>query len=111
MSPYSRRHDYSTPALEKGLDILELFASSPGGLTVSETARMLNRTISEIFRMLLCLEQRGYLSQSGNREKYHLTPRMFRLTQEHPPTNRLISESLPLMHGVAYELRQSCHLG
>jgi hypothetical protein len=46
------RHDYSTPALEKGLDILELFASTPGGLTVSEAARMLNRTVSEIFRML-----------------------------------------------------------
>ena len=110
MSPYSRRHDYSTPALEKGLDILELFASNPGGLTASEAARVLNRTISEIFRMLLCLEQRGYLSQSGNREKYHLTPRIFRLAQEHPPTSSLITESLPLMRRVAHELRQSCHL-
>jgi DNA-binding IclR family transcriptional regulator len=93
------------------LDILELFASTQGGLTVSEAARMLNRTVSEIFRMLLCLEQRGYLSQSENREKYRLTLRLFRLAQEYPPTNRLITESLSLMHGVAHELRQSCHLG
>jgi hypothetical protein len=40
MSPYSRRHDYSSPALEKGLDSLELFASSSGGLSVSEATRM-----------------------------------------------------------------------
>src|SRR5271156_2017135 len=97
VKPAIKRH-YPTPALEKGLDILELFASTPGGLTVSEAARMLNRAVSEIFRMLLCLEQRGYLSQSENRQKYPLTLRLFRLAQEYPPTNRLIAESLPLMH-------------
>jgi len=105
------KRNYPTPALEKGLDILELFASTPGGLTVSEAARMLNRSVSEIFRMLLCLEQRGYLSQSENREKYHLTLRLFRLAQEHPPTKRMVTEALPVMHSVVHELRQSCHLG
>jgi DNA-binding IclR family transcriptional regulator len=102
---------YSTPALEKGLDILELFAATPGGLTVSEAARSLDRTVSEIFRMLLCLEQRGYLAQSENRERYHLTLKLFRMAQEHPPTKRLVVEALPAMHTLAYELRQSCHLG
>lgn len=102
---------YPTPALEKGLDILELFASTPSGLTVSEVARRLNRTVSEIFRMLLCLEQRGYLAQSANKERYQLTLRLFRLGQEHPPTKRLITDALPIMHQVAHELRQSCHLG
>lgn len=72
---------------------------------------MLNRTVSEIFRMLLCLERRGYLSQSENREKYRLTLRLFRLAQEHPPTKRLVTEALPVMHQVAHSLRQSCHLG
>lgn len=106
----TKRH-YPTPALEKGLDILELFASKPGGLTVSEVARELNRTVSEIFRMLLCLEQRGYLAQSANKERYHLTLRLFRLAQEHPPTKRLVTEALPPMHWLSHELRQSCHLG
>lgn len=102
---------YPTPALEKGLDILELFAANPTGLTVSEVARRLNRTVSEIFRMLLCLEQREYLAQSANKERYQLTLRLFRLGQEHPPTKRLVTEALPSMHQVAHELRQSCHLG
>lgn len=102
---------YPTPALEKGLDILELFAETPTGLTVSEVARSLNRTVSEIFRMLLCLEQRGYLVQSANKDRYHLTLRLFRLGQEHPPTKRVVTEALPIMHWLAHELRQSCHLG
>jgi DNA-binding IclR family transcriptional regulator len=61
--------------------------------------------------MLLCLEQRGYLAQSENRERYHLTLRLFRIAQEHPPTKRLVTEALPIMHDVAHELRQSCHMG
>jgi DNA-binding IclR family transcriptional regulator len=108
--PETKRY-YPTPALEKGLDILELFASTPGGLTVSEVARELNRTVSEIFRMLLCLEQRGYLAQSANKERYHLTLRLFRLAQEHLPTKRLVTEALSVMHGLTHALRQSCHLG
>ena len=105
------KRSYPTPALEKGLDLLELFARTPEGLTVSEAARCLNRTVSEIFRMILCLEQRDYLAQSPNKERYHLTLRMFRLAQEHPPTKRLVTEALPTMHWLASELRQSCHLG
>jgi DNA-binding IclR family transcriptional regulator len=74
-------------------------------------ARRLDRTVSEIFRMILCLEHRGYLAQSPNKERYHLTLRLFRLAQEHPPTKRLVTEALPVMHWLAQKLRQSCHLG
>ena len=102
---------YPTPALEKGLDILELFAATPEGMTVSEVARRLNRTMSEIFRMLLCLEHRGYLAQSANKDRYHLTLKLFRLGQEHPPTKRMVMEALPIMHWLAHQMRQSCHLG
>src|SRR5579862_1086996 len=111
MTKTDTKRYYPTPALEKGLDILELFASTPEGLTVSEVARRLQRTVSEIFRMILCLEQRGYLAQSPNKDRYHLTLRLFRLAQEHPPTKRLVTEALPTMHSFAQSVRQSCHLG
>lgn len=102
---------YPTPALEKGLDILELIASEPGGLSKSDVARRLGRTVSEIFRMLLCLEERGYISQSRDAERYRLTLHLFKLAQEHPPTKRMITEALPIMQQVAHEINQSCHLG
>ena len=100
---------YATPALEKGLDVIELLAHQPQGLTKSEVARELNRTVSEIFRMLLCLERRGYISQVEN-ERYSLTLKLFKLVQEHPPTERLIAEALPVMHRLAHQTLQSCHL-
>ena len=102
---------YPTPALEKGLDILELFATEPSGLTKSDVARKLDRTISEIFRMLLCLEERGYIAQSPDSDRYHLTLHLFRLAQEYPPIKRMTTQALPIMQQVAHELSQSCHLG
>ena len=101
---------YATPALEKGLDVLELLARESGGLTKSEISRQLDRTVSEIFRMLLCLERRGYIAQVDG-ERYSLTLKLFKLVQEHPPTERLITEALPVMYRVAHETKQSCHMG
>src|SRR5579864_5671113 len=61
--------------------------------------------------MLLCLEERGYISQSRDGERYRLTLRLFKLVQENPPTKRMIAEALPIMQQVAHEISQSCHLG
>jgi DNA-binding IclR family transcriptional regulator len=104
------KQSYSTPALEKGLDVLELLAQQPDGLTKSELARALNRTISEIFRMLICLERRGYIAQM-NDDRYALTLKLFQMVQEHPPTERLLLDATPAMHRLAHATLQSCHLG
>lgn len=101
---------YATPALDKGLDILENLARDPAGATKSELARELNRTVSEIFRMLLCLERRGYIAQM-EKDRYSLTLKLFQLVQEHPPTERLIADALPIMQRFAHETLQSCHMG
>ncbi len=60
--------------------------------------------------MLLCLERRGYIAQVSE-ERYSLTLKLFKLVQEHPPTERLIADALPVMHRLAHETLQSCHLG
>lgn len=101
---------YATPALEKGLDILELLAHERDGLTKSEIARALQRTVSEIFRMLLCLERRGYIIET-TADKYALSLQLYRMVQEHPPTERMLAEALPRMHALVEKVQQSCHLG
>jgi DNA-binding IclR family transcriptional regulator len=110
-SPLAQAKDrYSAPALEKGLDILELFAREKDGLIQSEVGRRLHRTTSEVFRMLAVLERRGYIAQ-GPDERYRLTLRLFELAQQYPPTRRLTREAVPVMHEVAERTGQSCHLG
>jgi DNA-binding IclR family transcriptional regulator len=102
---------YPTPALEKGLDALELLANESEALTKTEVARRLGRTVSEVFRMLMCLETRGYIARSGSDDRYSLTLHLFKLAYLHPPIERLTAEALPIMRQVARQINQSCHLG
>jgi DNA-binding IclR family transcriptional regulator len=105
-----RRSRYAAPALEKGLDILELLASVSEALTHSEIANRLGRTIPELFRMLVCLEERGYISRTGPDERYQLTLRLFEIVHRHHPLQRLIAQARPLVRQVASDIGQSCHL-
>ena len=52
---------YWVPAIEKALDILEYLADQGVARTRTQIARALGRGPSELFRMLTCLENRGYL--------------------------------------------------
>jgi DNA-binding IclR family transcriptional regulator len=106
----SRRSRYTAPALEKGLDILELLASVSEALTRSEIASRLGRTLTEVFRMLVCLEERGYISRTGPDERYQLTLRLFEIVHHHHPLQRLIVQARPLLQQVASDTGQSCHL-
>jgi DNA-binding IclR family transcriptional regulator len=99
---------YSAPALEKGLDIIELLAGHPDGLSLVEMARALGRTTAEIFRMVVTLQTRGYLIETG--ERYALSLLLFRLAHRHQPVRSLVSTALPLMTHLANEVKQSLHL-
>lgn len=105
-----RRIRYAAPALEKGLDILELLASVSDALTHSEIASHLGRTINEVFRMLVCLEERGYISRTGPDERYQLTLKLFEIIHHHQPLQRLATQARPLVQRVASDTGQSCHL-
>ena len=105
-----RRIRYVVPALEKGLDILELLASVSEALTHSEIASHLGRTLNEVFRMLVCLEERGYISRIGPDDRYQLTLKLFEIVHHHHPLQRLVTQARPLVQRVASETGQSCHL-
>jgi DNA-binding IclR family transcriptional regulator len=101
---------YRAPALDKGLDILELLSEQPGGLTRAEIVKSMGRGPSEVYRMLERLVARDYVSRSREGDRYALTMKLFVLGHRHPPTRRLVAQALPLMDAFALAVRQSCHL-
>jgi DNA-binding IclR family transcriptional regulator len=102
---------YRAPALEKGLDILELLARNGAPMTTSQMAMTLGRSVSELFRMVLALEFRGYIeSSSEGREGYVLTNKLFTLGIAQGSTRSLLETALPVMKDLVHELGQSCHL-
>jgi len=103
------RRTYSAPALEKGLDILEILCESEGALTQKEIAKSLGRSVGEIYRMLSCLVDRNYVAQVDE-NSFTVTTKLFELAHINPPTHRLLFEAMPIMQRLAKELDQSCHL-
>jgi DNA-binding IclR family transcriptional regulator len=99
---------YLAPALEKGLDILEALAKSETGLTQQEIASRVGRNLGEIYRMINCLVQRNYISNTGN--VYSITSKLFQLSHYHPPTYRLLTEALPIMEELSREVSFPCDL-
>ena len=99
---------YSAPALEKGLDILEVLCACENGLTQQEIANRLGRNLGEIYRMLNCLVGRKYVTNVSN--TYTITSKLFQLSHYHPPTYRLLTEAIPIMETLARKISFPCDL-
>lgn len=101
---------YRAPALDKGLDILELLAMQPKGMTRSEIVKSLGRSSSEIYRMLERLVIRGYVNRSIEGDRFALSIKMFQLGSAFPPIRRLVDRAQPLMDVFSQRVHQSIHL-
>ena len=101
---------YEAPALEKGLDILELLAGATSAMNLSRISEAVGRSRSEMYRVLHVLERRHYVERLPDDDRYILTNRLFLLGMERPPVKGLIEIALPMMHKLSEEIEQSCHL-
>jgi DNA-binding IclR family transcriptional regulator len=101
---------YRVPALERGLDILEQLSGSEAGISRAGLAGAMGCSVSQIFRMLDCLQRRNYISLNPRDNLFKLTPKLFELSHRHPPTRRLMNLALPLMRAAAVRAHQSLHL-
>ena len=104
------KKNYSAPALEKGLDIIELLSSSILGYSQAEIAKELNRSVNEIYRMLTILVSRNYIELDEDTERYKLTFKLLQLSSKHQPIKNLMQKSLPMMREVAQMCNHSVHL-
>lgn len=101
---------YTAPALEKGLEILELLADVKEPLTLVQIAAKLNRSKSELYRMLAVLETKGYLAREEGSDHFYITNRLFDLGMSVPPVGTLVEAAFPIMHRLADFTHQPCHL-
>ncbi len=101
---------YQVPALEKGLDILECLANQGVPLTQAQLARTLGRGPNELFRMLVCLERRGYIERDPASGAYSLTLRLFELSHTHSPFQSLLRAAVRPMRELTEAVLESCHL-
>lgn len=74
-------NDYRIAVVERTLDLLEVLAEASTPLGVSDLARSIGATKSAVFRLLVNLERRGYVSRDPISSKYQLGGELVRLGQ------------------------------
>lgn len=100
---------YRAPALDKGLDIIELLAATADGLSQAEIAKALDRTPNEIYRMLDRLVRRDYVRRTPE-DRYEITLKLFELAHQRPPMHRMVSQATPVLRNFALRAEQAVHL-
>jgi DNA-binding IclR family transcriptional regulator len=100
---------YSAPALEKGLDILELLSLSATEMSLSQIATGVGRSKNEIFRMMIVLEERQFIGRTAG-DYYYLTDRLSVLGSSRSRHNRLAEVAMPVLSGLTEKTSFSCHL-
>jgi DNA-binding IclR family transcriptional regulator len=109
-SDKAEKQPYGAPALEKGLDILELLAGLSHGVTQSEIAQLLGRSVQEVYRVVMVLERRDFIQRRLGEDGYFLSNRMHELAHLYPPLARLIDMATPLMNSASIMADQAMHI-
>src|SRR3954468_15874142 len=105
-----RTSRYRAPALEKGLDVIELLAAQKSPLNLSAISQRLGRSSGELFRMLHGLEFKGFITSAENGTGYVLTNKLFALAMAQAPVRSLVETALPVMRRLSHDIGQSCHI-
>ena len=101
---------YTAPALEKGLDVVELLATLSVPVTPSQIAQRLGRSLQEVYRVVMALERRGYLVRPPGEEALVLSTQLFGLATLFPPFRRVVDAAHPIMNALALETSQAIHM-
>jgi DNA-binding IclR family transcriptional regulator len=101
---------YAAPAIEKAFEVIEMLATRPQGALISEIAGELGRSVGELFRIVVVLEQLGYLRKSTTTDRYTVAYKLLDLAYRATPAQDLVRAAMPEMQVLALEAGQSCHL-
>lgn len=101
---------YGAPALEKGIDVIELLAGMSRGVTQSEIAQLLGRSLQEVYRVVMVLERRGYIQRQPGDDGFFLSTRLHDLSNRYPPLRRMLDIAIPIMNSASVEAYQAMHI-
>lgn len=104
------RAEYTSPAVDKAIDVIEFLASQGDSASITAIADGINRSVGEIYRVVLALEQRGIVRRDETTDRLRLSLRLFELAYRFPPVERLVQVAKTEMDTLTRKSKQSCHL-
>lgn len=107
--PSKPKSEYSIQTVSNALRLLETF-SQDVELGVSELARRLKLHKNNVFRLLATLEERGYIEQCADNERYRLGIRCLELGDTFRRSHSLLACARPVLQELAQSSGESAHL-
>jgi IclR family KDG regulon transcriptional repressor len=104
------KSDYSIQTVSNALRLLEAFREEDE-IGVSELARRLDLHKNNVFRLLATLEERGYIEQSPESDRYRLGTRCLELARAFTHGQSLLHRARPILESLAAALNETVHLG
>ena len=104
------KSDYSIQTVSNALRLLEAFREEDE-IGVSELARRLDLHKNNVFRLLATLEERGYIEQSPESDRYRLGTRCLELSHAFSHGHSVLRRARPVLEGLAVRLNETVHLG
>lgn len=101
---------YPVPALDRGLDVLEILAAARRPLLLSEVAAEMGLASGVMFRLLTRLESRQYLARDPATGRFSLSLRLYALALAQNPLDHLLRAARLPMEELAVAAGESCHL-
>jgi DNA-binding IclR family transcriptional regulator len=92
------------------MDVIELLADAESGLTISEISLRLKRRMSELFRIIVVMERRGWLEKDADTLRYRVSYNVLRLAHRGTPAQTLTVAAAGVMRELSGRINQSCHL-
>ncbi len=103
------KYPYSVASVEKVMRIIEILAADDQGLKISQISEKLDSHPSSVDRFLITLQNLGYTDKDAS-GRYHLTEKIFLLSNlmlvKHPFSHKY----LDLMHTLAYKYNMTTHI-
>lgn len=97
-------------AATRVLDILELLARQPAGLTLSEVAAQLAVPVSSLHSLLRVLEARGYLTRPPGSRRYCLGPQVPAISRGYLDPDEPYAAARRAMYEVAARCGETVHV-
>jgi IclR family KDG regulon transcriptional repressor len=102
--------EQNVQTLDRTLDIIELLATKPKGLGVTEIGQLLSLHKSTVHRLINALAQRGYISKEPKSGIYKIGLKFIEISSLFFHQIELKTEALPYMRHLAEQTGQTVHL-
>lgn len=100
----------SVQSVDRTLDILEMVASFPQGISLSELAHATALHVSTAHRLVSVLVERGYIIKDTSTGKYRLTLRTFEIGSQASSIWSQMPSIRPILDGLASVSKEAVHL-